>query len=207
MAGEGSAPLVDGAALELDSVATQEALTLTVVWEVVAVFVADDLADELRAAEGAGERGVRGGTAERWGLGSIFADEFGDASDAPIGLRSGDFELAVFAHFDLAKGVGVGFDFIGNGFVNNDAFEPAGIKLVFAAALFLRRALSFSFLGALRFTLLGGGGGFGLSQLFFSKWEVFLGGVVTLGLFPKEFPKELLPVVFVELEGGGESLL
>lgn len=202
MLGEGCGPLVDGAALEFDVVTAQEALALAVVRKVVAVFVANDLADEGGAAKGAGDGGMRGGLRDGGGLFVVFAYEFGSAGDTPVDGGAGDFEFAVFAHFDLAVIFGVGFDFVGDGFLDDDAFEGAGKELLFTTT----GSLAFSFWFCVFFPLLvvlfGVGGGFGFSQDFFSEVEVFLGGVVAFGLFPKE----LLAVVFVELEGGGEGI-
>lgn len=94
--------------------AAGEALALTIVGKVVAKFIADDLADELRSAEGAGNAGRGRGAGDRLFKFVGFEDELGDAGDAPVDLAPGGFEFAVLAAFYLAVSFRVGFDFVGN---------------------------------------------------------------------------------------------
>ena len=127
-----------------------------------------------------------------------FEREFWDAGDTPVDFAPGRFEFAVLAAFDLAVGLRVGFDLIGDDLFDDYAFDPAGEELVFGAAGALN-LFSFCAFVLLQFGCFGAGG-FGLSQRCFVKIEVMLGGIVALGFGPVE----LLPVVFVELKSGGE---
>jgi hypothetical protein len=181
-------------------VLAEETLALAVVREVIAKFITDDLADQSRAAEGAGDTGWRSAAADGLGVLVIFADEARDTGDPPVKGGTDDFEFTVFADFDLAVGFRVGPDLVGNDFFGDHTFDPAGKELVLGATgpftfvLFL-----VCFFALLRLAVFGGGLGF--SQYTFVEVEVLLGGVVAFGFAPVK----LLPIVFVELEGGGET--
>ena len=102
--------------------------------KVVAKFIAHDLADELRAAEGPGDAGDGSGADDGLFLFVGFEGELGDAGNAPVDFASGRFEFTVLAAFDLAVGLRVGLDLIGDELFNNNTLDPSGEELVFGAA-------------------------------------------------------------------------
>ena len=111
-----------------------EALALAIVRKVIAKFIAHDLADELWSAEGTWDAGDGSGTGNRDLLFVGFEGELGDAGDAPVNFAARGFEFAVLAAFDLAVGLRVDFDFVGDEFFDDDAFDPSWEELVFGAA-------------------------------------------------------------------------
>lgn len=175
-------------------------MALAIVRKVIAKFITNDLTDQSRAAEGAGDTGGRSATAERFGGLVIFAHVARDSGDPPVKGSADDFKFTVFADFDLAVGFGVGPDLVGNDFFGDHTFDPAGKELVLGATgPFTFGLFLVCFFALLRLAVFGGGLGF--SQDTFVEVEVLLGGVVAFGFAPVK----LLPIVFVELEGGGET--